>query len=259
MSQWLTLFNKEILEMWRNFKWIWFPISFILLGVMDPLTTYYMPQIIDAMGGLPDGAVIEIPVPAAPEVLFMSLSQYNTLGILIVVLAAMGMISGEIKSGVAELILVKPVSYFSYITAKWTSALVLLWISYFIGYLTSWYYVMILFEKVPFANFLSTFFLFGLYLSFALTITVFVNTMFKSPGIVGFVSMACVIMLSLVTGLLSQWMEWSPAQLLSYSSNLLQSDTFPEGAMGASVTTIGGAFLLIGLASFILKKKELSS
>jgi ABC-2 type transport system permease protein len=259
MRQWLTLFNKEMLEMWRNFKWIWFPISFILIGVMDPLTTYYMPQIIDSMGGLPEGAVIEIPVPSAPEVLFMSISQYNTLGILIVVLAAMGMISGERKSGVAELILVKPVNYYSYITAKWTSALVLLWISYLIGYLTSWYYVGILFEQVPFADFLSTYFLFGLWLSFALTITVFVNTMFKSPGIVGFVSMACVVILSLVTGLFSKWLEWSPSQLINYSSDLLQTGSFPEGATGAILITLIVALVLIGLAGIVLKKKELSS
>jgi len=118
MSQWFTLLQKELLEMTRNFKWIWVPISFILIGVMDPLSTYYLPQILNTIGDLPEGAVIDIPTPPAPEVLMMSLANYNLLGILIIILTTMGLISGERKSGVAGMILVKPVSYFSFVTAK---------------------------------------------------------------------------------------------------------------------------------------------
>lgn len=259
MRQWSILVKKELLEMWRNYKWIWFPLTFILLGVSDPLTTYYMPQIIDSVGGLPVGAVIEIPTPSPPEVLFMSISQFNTLGILIVVLASMGMISGERKSGVAELILVKPVSYFSYISAKWTSALLLLWVSYFLGYSASWYYVAILFDQVPFVDSLQSFFLFGIWISFALTITVFFNALFKSPGIVGFVSIASVVIISLITSTLSKRLDWSPAQLVSYSNSILFSSSFPEGATGALIFTMGGVFLLLLLSVFLLKQKELAS
>ena len=111
MSQWLTLFQKEIFEMWRNFKWIWVPITFILLGVSEPLTSYYMKHILDSLGGLPEGAVIDIPTPTAGAVLASGLSQYTTLGVLIIVLSTMGIIAGERKSGVAAMILVKPVSY----------------------------------------------------------------------------------------------------------------------------------------------------
>ncbi|MEH7526490.1 hypothetical protein V7149_24970 [Bacillus sp. JJ1503] len=51
MNQWVTLFNKEMVELSRNFKWIWVPIVFILLAVKEPLTVYFMPQILDAVGG----------------------------------------------------------------------------------------------------------------------------------------------------------------------------------------------------------------
>ncbi|HAQ07252.1 MAG TPA: ABC transporter permease, partial [Bacillus bacterium] len=146
MNQWLTLFNKEVLEMARNYKWIWVPITFIVLGVMDPLTTYYMPQILDSVGGLPEGAVIEIPTPTAIEVFIMSMSEYQTIGILIIVLSMMGIVAGERKSGVAQLILVKPVSHISFITSKWASSLVLMLLSLFLGLLASWYYTGVLFE-----------------------------------------------------------------------------------------------------------------
>lgn len=257
MSQWLTLLQKEILEMWRNFKWIWVPISFILLGVSEPLSSYYLPQIIDSLGGLPEGTVIEIPTPTAPEVLFQSISQYSTIGLLIIVLTSMGLIAAERKSGVAELILVKPVSYFSYITAKWVGAVLLLWFSYFLGMVSSWYYVWILFDFIPFTDFLISVALFGLWLTFVLTITVFFNAIFKSPGVVGFVSMATVILVNLVSGMLKTVLEWSPSQLPSYTNVYLLSGDLSGAAWGAITVSLVGLPLLLALAIYIFKNKEL--
>lgn len=258
MKQWLTIFQKENLEMWRNFKWIWFPISFVLLGVSEPLSVYYMPQIIDSLGGMPEGTVIEIPTPAAPEILFQSISQFNTIGLLIIVLASMGLISAERKSGVAELILVKPVSYISYITAKWAAALFLVWGSLFLGLIASWYYVMILFETVPVVDLFSAFAVYGLWLSFVLTITIFYNACFKSPGVVGFISMATIIVLSLISGALSHWLDWSPAQLSSYSNIILVSGELPEGTIGAIILSISGIMILLFLSIIFFRKKELA-
>jgi ABC-2 type transport system permease protein len=258
MNQWLTLFQKEILEMWRNFKWIWFPLSFILLGVSEPLSTYYMPQIIDSLGGLPDGAVIEIPTPSSPEILFQSISQYNTIGLLIIVLASMGLIAAERKSGVAELILVKPVSYFSYVTAKWAGAVLLTGVSYFLGLLSSWYYVVILFEKIPFGDVMVAFGLFWLWLSFVLTITVFFNALFKSPGVVGFISMATIIILSLISGSLSHLLEWSPTQLTGYAGSYLISGTPPDDVWGAVAVSGIGIVILLSISIYVLRKKELA-
>lgn len=259
MRQWFILLSKEFLEMIRNFKLIWVPISFILLGVMDPLSTYYLPQIIDSIGNLPEGAVFEMPTPPTPEILMMTISQYNMLGVLIIVLITMGLISGERKSGVAGIILVKPVSYSSYITAKWAGALILMWISYFIGFLASWYYVGILFEWIPFGDFMQAFFLYGIWLSFVLTITVFFNSFFKTPGVVGFLSLAVVIVLNLVTGTLSHLLEWSPAQLIAYTGEFLTTNSIPEDTLLAVVIAIFGmAILLIG-SILVFRKKELAS
>lgn len=258
MKQWLTILQKEILEMWRNFKWIWFPLTFVLLGASEPLTTYYTPQIIDSLGGLPEGAVIKLPTPTSPEILFQSIGQFNSIGLLIIVLASMGMISAERKSGVAELILVKPVSYFSYVTAKWAGATILLWSSYFVGLLASWYYIAILFKPIPFTNFLVSFIIFGIWLTFVLTITVFYNAFFKSPGVVGFVSMATIIILNLISGTLSQWLEWSPAQLSSYTSSYLISGAFPNEAWGAITVTTVSIFVLLAISIYIFRNKELA-
>lgn len=61
MKQWFTLLNKEFLEMARNYKWVWMPITFVLLGVMDPLTTYYLPEILNSVGGSQKGQYLKYP------------------------------------------------------------------------------------------------------------------------------------------------------------------------------------------------------
>src|SRR5690606_11651471 len=109
-----VLFKKEWIEMTRNFKILWIPLVFILLGIMQPVTSYYLPEIIKAAGELPEGAVFEIPMPTPQEVLVQTFGQYSQIGILVLVLAFMGIVAAEKNSGVSDIILVKPVSFANY-------------------------------------------------------------------------------------------------------------------------------------------------
>lgn len=259
MSQWMTLLQKEVLEMWRNFKWIWVPITFILLGVSEPLTSYYMPQIIDSLGGLPEGTIIDIPEPTAAEVLGAGLSQYSTLGVLIIVFGTMGIIAAERKSGVAAMILVKPVSYLSYVTSKWAGSLLLVWVSLLIGYLSTWYYTGLLFGWVPIKEFLQSFWLYGLWLTVILTVTVFFSAALMSPGLAGFISSALVLVCSIISGSLSHLLKWSPSQLTQYAAQLLVTGEVPDYTMGASLLAAAIIFLLLIASTLVFKKKELAS
>jgi ABC-2 type transport system permease protein len=258
MKQFFVLFQKEMLESWRNFKWIWMPITFILLGVMDPLTQHFMPQILNSMGDLPEGAVIQLPTPSAEEVLTMSLGNIDMLGVLVLVLASMGLIAGERKSGVAAMILVKPVSHFSFVAAKWLSSILLMWISYFLGLLASWYYIGLLFETIAFSDFIVAFLLYGIWLSVVITITVFYNSFLKTPGLVGFISLATVIVLSTISGLLSKWLAWSPARLMGYAGQTLTQDSLPENTVAAILLSLVLMIILLFSGIFIFRKKELA-
>jgi ABC-2 type transport system permease protein len=121
----------------RNGKWIWLPVVFILIGVSQPLTMYYMPQILDAVGNLPDGAVIEIPTPTGEEVLLSTMSQYGTIGTLLFVLSTMGVISQERQNGSLMLVLVRPVNALQYIGSKFVAQLIILLVSLAASYVVS--------------------------------------------------------------------------------------------------------------------------
>lgn len=257
MKQWRTLFTKELLEMWRNFKWIWLPLVFIILGMTDPLSSYYMPIIIDAVGGMPEGTIIQIPTPSANEVLLMTVNQLSVLGLLIIVLASMGIIASERKSGLAAMILVKPIPVIKYVTAKWVSLLLIGFVCLFLGYLSGWYYTSVLFSTVPFEIFLQSYFIFAIWYMFVLTITIFFSALFKVGGIAGFLTLTTIIILSISTNLLGEFMVWSPAQLTDSVASLLMVGHLGENFWVAlSVTVLLVVGMLIG-ATKIFENKEL--
>jgi ABC-2 type transport system permease protein len=258
MRQWGTLLAKECLEMWRNFKWIWVPVTFILLGVNQPLSSYYMPQIIDAVGGLPKGAVIKMPVPSAAEVIVKGLSQYTSIGVLIIVLTAMGLIAAERKSGVAAMILVKPVSYSSFVTAKWAGSFILLLFSFFLGYLATWYYTGVLFDWVSISTVIQSYLLYSLWFAIVLTVTVFFSASMITTGLAGFCSLAVIIIVNIVSSSFSHWIKWSPAQLTDYSNQLILTGNISKYTMPSCLVSIACIIILLVLSIVIFRKKELT-
>ncbi|WP_173917258.1 ABC transporter permease [Halobacillus sp. Marseille-Q1614] len=256
--QWLTVFNKEMLELSRNYKWIWVPLVFILLGLMDPLTAYYMPQILDAVGGLPEGAVIDIPTPPAVDVFMMSVGQFNMIGIAVIVLIAMNTIAGERKSGVAELILVKPVRLSAYVTAKWAGYSLLAAASVFAGMLSSWYYVSILFEKIPFTHLLITAAFYSLWILFIMALTLFMNTLVKVPGVVAFLTIFILILMQIIGGIFDHVIKWTPSLTTSHLPEVLQTGEISSELWGTAITIVVLIAILLTAASFTLKHKEMA-
>ena len=259
MMQWRVLFKKEMIENWRNKKWIWVPLVIILLAIMDPISNYYMPQILESVGGLPDGTVLEFPEFAPPEVVMMSLGQLSSLGVLVIVLMSMGTIAGERKSGISELIFVKPVSSFNYITSKWAALLVLIWVSLFLGMLVSWYYTNILFGELSFMALLQITFFFGLWLMLVISLSIFYNTLFKTPGAVAFLTILTIILMSIITQVFAHVLEWSPNNLSAHILEMLMTEEIPSDLIGSAGITILISLFLLGFSVIALKNKELAA
>ncbi|WP_112179942.1 MULTISPECIES: ABC transporter permease [Paraliobacillus] len=256
--QWTIIFKKEMLEYWRNFSWIWVPVVFILLAIMDPLTTYYMPIILDTVGGLPEGTSIEMPDIAAADALMMSLQEFSMFGVLIIVLLTMGTISGERKSGVVELVLVKPVRYSHYISSKWAAKITLILTAYLIGLLASWYYVNLLFGDITILAFIQTFLFYGLWLILVVTITIFYNTLLKTPGLIGALSIGTILSMSAINSIFSHKLTWFPNSLSSHIRQLLHTGEIPTALWGTSFVTVTFIIALLFLSFFTFNKKELA-
>ncbi len=257
--QWITLLKKELIENIRNFKWIWVPLVMILIATMDPVSSYYLPQIIDAVGGMPEGTEFQLPEFSPSDVIMMSLSQISSIGVLIIVLMSMGTIAGERKSGVSELVLVKPVSYTNYITAKWAAVLLLTLSALALGMLSSWYYVNLLFGELSFGALLQIIFFYGLWLALVVSISIFYNTLLKIPGLVAFLTIATILIMKLITTIFSHLLEWSPNNISGYINQMLVSGSVPSELTGSAIVTIAMIILLIAGSIYTFKSKEMAN
>lgn len=258
MKQLKTVFKKEQLESWRNFSWIWVPIVFILLSIMDPITTHYLPILIDKVGGMPEGTAFEIPEIPAADALMMSLTEMSSLGALIIILLTVGTIAGERKSGVIELILVKPINHVTYITAKWLAKLTLFFVSFVIGMLLSWYYVNQLFGAITFGEFLTTVLFYGLWIMFVITLTIFYSTIFKGSGPVAGISIVTLIAMSIFNSIFSNRLSWFPSQLSTHINEMLHSGTISTDLWATGLILIGLNAALLTASFTIFKNKKIT-
>ncbi|OPA74335.1 hypothetical protein BVG16_24750 [Paenibacillus selenitireducens] len=256
MRQTILFYRKEMLEMARNYKWIWVPLVFLLLGVMQPIMSYYMPEILQHAGNMPEGTVISMPTPTGGEVLAQTLSQYSVIGVLILVLSMMGMVASERQSGVASLIFAKPVSIVSYILAKWCSAITITAVSFLLGYAAAWYYTVQLIGPIQITHALAAGGVYLLWLCFVVSVTVLVSVGVSSTGGVAFVSLAFIALLSFISSLFAKVFMWSPSQLSGLAAEWLHYGESARPTFAILFTSIGSMALLLAVAMFIMRRKS---
>ncbi|MDT8858764.1 ABC transporter permease [Alkalihalobacillus sp. MEB130] len=256
MKNFFVLFMKEMRESMRNGKWIWLPVVLIIIGISQPLTSYYMPQILEAAGNLPDGAVIDIPTPTGEEVLIGVMSQYGTIGTLLFVLATMGVISQERQNGSLMLVMVRPVSAFQYIASKFASQLVILLAALISSYVLAWYYTNLLFTSVSWTLMLGSLAVYSLWIVFIVAVTILVGTLLRNNGGIAGVSVLFLATVSLLTTLFPKYMEYSPGNIRAQASILLLEGEWVRSITNVVGTTVGLSVLCFLLAVVWFKRFE---
>ncbi|WP_430787151.1 ABC transporter permease [Virgibacillus flavescens] len=256
MRNFYVLWKKEMIESGKNGKWIWLPIVFMIIGITQPITSYYMPVIIEQAGNLPEGAIIKLPTPTGAEVLASTLSQYGTIGTLLFVLATMGVISNEKSNGAVTLVMVRPVSALQYVSSKWFGQLIIAILSLFASYLLTWYYTNLLFTSVDWLLVLQSFLIYGLWVALIVSFTIWMGTIFKGNGAIAGISISFLGVLALLTNLLPKFMTWSPANLSEHATTLLMDQPSQDHLFVTILSTIFLCIIFFVLAVGSFKRTE---
>ncbi|MFC5528869.1 ABC transporter permease subunit [Cohnella yongneupensis] len=239
MNMWLLLFRKEMIEGARNYKWLWIPLVFAIFGISNPVTSHFLPEILKSSGVTEEAAKL-IPEPTSAEVIVKSLSQYGSMGLLVLALAFMGIVAAERQSGSMIMVLVKPVSHVSYVTSKWAAMNVITLAAVAAGQLGTWYYTRLLFEDIALRAVLISGVVYALWLVFVNTITLLLSCVMKSLAGIAFVAVAAAACLTLLTQLLKGAMRWSPSRLTAEAGRIVQ-----EGQASGSLWLILSVTVLL--------------
>lgn len=254
MSQFGVLFQKEWREHSRNLKIIWIPIVFILLGITEPIINYFLPQIIESAGNVPEGAVIQIPELTPEQILLSALNQYQFIGMIVIAFAFAGMIARERKNGTAAFLYVRPLSFSSYVLSKWVMGALLILVSCWIGMAAAAYYTDYLFSSFSIPDFIGMLAVYSVWLLLALSFTLLFSSLF-SPGIAAAISVFVLAIFPMLDGLILRYWPYTPWKLFSYAGMVMTGEVDQQDL----TITIAIAVLLIvacvTLAILLAKKK----
>lgn len=223
MNQFTVLAKKELMQMIREMKVIWLPLVFILLGVTQPLMNYYLPEILEMLGG-GQGITIDpsMTIQSGGEVLASTLgSQYDQLGIMIIVISIMGIIQSDKASGMLAFILTRPVKVGAYIGGKIFSNYLLVAFSITVGYFVSYIYTYFLFTEVPYTHVIIALIYYLIWALFIVSFTSMISTVFNSQGVIALISIVFILGCRVIVGLNPVLDSINPASMSNYAMELL--------------------------------------
>lgn len=257
MGQWLTIYKKEILQAWRNKQLIWVPLVIMMIGVIDVITYYFLPEVIELSGGLPEGAVFEVPEIQGYEAMIMGLEQLSLLGSLVIIAISMGTIASERSSGLAEIMLTKPIAHYNYIAAKWFALVTTTVLSLFLAIFLNWYYTNVLFDEVNLQSFFIVFSFYSLWYVFIVTIAMFFNSFLHKASHVFACSVVVLFTLGIINTGFGHRLTYFPNQLSNHIATALMTDEIPRELFITSSIIIALIVCLLISTTFIFKHKKL--
>ena len=247
-----VLLRKEWREQTRNFKILWIPLVFIILGVMEPITNHFLPEIMKSVGNMPEGMDFLWPEFQGSDIFISLLGQYQFIGILVIVLAFMGTISGERKNGTATLLYVRPMSFPAYFLSKWLVVNALVLGSVWLGFMAAWYYIDILFNAVDVGSLVAFIATYSLWIIFVVTVVLALSAWLPTGGAAGLAIMITLIY-PIIDALIGAYWAVSPWKLANYATFWFQADAdLSDLWMSTGVTGI--VIILLLLFGIIMSK-----
>lgn len=253
MRAYTAFVKKEFREMARTYKLLIMGIVFFIIGVLNPVTAKFLPDLLKSL--MQDGIQITITEPVAMDSWMQFYKNVPQMGLIVFVIVFSGAISNEISKGTLVNILTKGLSRKNVILAKFTSVGLIWTISYFFCFGISYLYTIFFWEETVPNLFFSAVCLwfFGLLL---VSIVILGGVLFKSNyGALLLTAIAVGILF--MVNIIPQLQEYNPLMLSSDNVTLLRQEM--EVVDFVLPLIVNGILILVSLVTSvaIFNKKKL--
>jgi ABC-2 type transport system permease protein len=260
MNRLFVLLKKEWLEAKRSYKLLWFPVVFMFLGIIQPLSSYYLPQILKIAGGLPEGMKITLPKFTAEDVLASTLtSQFDQLGLIIIVIGMMGVVVSDKQNGMLAFILTRNTTLGEYLLSKWIGQAAIVAVSVVTGILMAIFYTSYLFKAVSLARVVAGLGVYYIWCLFILTLALMLGALLSRSSAVAVLSIFVLILLKAITAIGSGFQILNPAYLTNHAVNIMISGNALPHLLTTLTITLFLIVLFMFLSKYYLYRKELPS
>lgn len=253
MNEFNVLLQKEFREAWRSWKFLWIPLVFALLGMSDPLTNYYMMDILNAVGNLPEGFAISMPDLVPADILQASIGQFQLIGLLVLIGAFVGAISKERANGMATLLYVRPISFAAYFMSKYVVMSAVGLVSLVAGFTASVYYTIILYGNFEMSVLLACFATYFIWLLFVSAITLLMSVAFKT-GIATAGAFIIIFGGQIVDAIVGIFWAVSPWKLPGYGVQLIRGTMEMSDYWWSMGLTVVFLLIFIVIGIYAMKK-----
>lgn len=195
---------------------------------------------------------------SAQEVMAQTLgSQFDQIGIIIIIVVAMACIQNDRTRGMLAFIMTRPVSAAEYVLSKWVMQCMVGLSSLLIGYVLAAYYTYFLFGELAINSLTQAFFVYAIWFIFVISLVVFASAVFDSNAVVAMISVFIAIVLGVISGF-GGWIQmFNPAYLSKNATMLIMSDKTMDYFIPTLCITILWIFAFISLTILMIKIKPL--
>jgi ABC-2 type transport system permease protein len=256
MNKIVVIVNKEWKQFFVELKVFWLPIVFILLGMTQPVITYYMPVMLKNFSGS-KGIIIDPNAvrETSGEVLASTLGgQFDQLGIIILAVSLIGIIQMDRNSGMLGYILSRPISIRKYIFSKYISNLLLVVCTITLGYMVSYFYTTFLFGDINALNVFISLAYYMLWVSFMVAVLLLMSALFESTSVIAMSSIITLIIIRIFAGIDSAIGPLLPSSMAVEATKVLISDDFGTPYVKIAVTLIW-TFGILMMAQKVIKRR----
>jgi ABC-2 type transport system permease protein len=258
MNNLLVFASKEIMETKRTKRLFVLVCVFLLFAFTGPLLARFTAEFITLMMPAEEMAMlfIEIPPPVWQDGYAQFYGNLIQIGTIAIILLYMGSVLDERRKGTAALMMMKGLSRFNFITAKFLVGALVIFVVLAVSVVVAHLYTLILFgEAAAVGDMLLGGLVYYLFTLLMLSVTIICSTMAKSAGMAATFGLLSFMALSLI-GLIRRVGDISP-YVLAQRALEVTFGFYHEWLWLNIVLAIAVIKVLLYLSVCILKKKEL--
>lgn len=255
MRNFLILLQKEWTEHVRNYRIIWLPLLFLLLGMMDPLTYYFMDDLLSTVGNLPDGMQITMPAVGAIDMVAATSGQLQSIGMIILIALYCSAISGERKNGTATLLYVRPVHSGAIFMSKWAMALCMTIIAVVCAVAASSYYAEILYGSLPFSRVALFACIYVAWLMTLLSFTLMLSAL-TTTAVAATVALVVAVIGTMMDSLIGTYWTYSPYKLITYGLQYVETGNMPQAFTVTGLLCVASSAACVVLGIYFTKMNK---
>ena len=139
MRKVIVLVKKELMESSRKYKLLVMLISFFLIGIISPIGTKYLGEILRQL--LPEGYVLNVRKASEIEAYFQFFKNLSQIGLIVLIFVTSSLMSEELEKRTIVNVLTKGIDRKYIIISKFLSSSLIWAISYTISFVAFRYYV----------------------------------------------------------------------------------------------------------------------